>query len=103
MSSLQGKGEVKVIKTVMNLKIGDQGQELKRLKSEKAELRKELINRFGKQTMKFKKAVTRLNTLSRMAEKESEVKFGNKLSHLKKKHSEVRKDRARELKDYVKS
>ena len=31
VSSLQGKGEVKVIKTVMNLKIEDQGQELKRL------------------------------------------------------------------------
>ena len=97
-SKFQGRGEKKVIKMVMGLKIVDQRKELSRLKIEKNEARKDLMKQFGKGTMKFRKAIKRLNQCSRETEQNDEARFAGKFQHLKKKHSESRRQREGEEK-----
>ena len=93
VSNFQGKGEKKVIKMILGLKIEDQRKELRRLKEEKNEARKELVRKFGKGTMKLRKALKRLNEASRVNEEEEQERFAGKFNHLKRKHDEARKQR----------
>ena len=44
----------RIIKLAMSVKIQDQGSNLKELKREKAEVRREIMSRLGKGTMKFR-------------------------------------------------
>ena len=98
-SKFQGKGEKQVIKMVMGMKIVDQREELRRLKHEKNEARKEMMKQFGKGTMRFRKAMRRLNQCSRETEREDEARFAGKFQHLKRKHGESRRQREGEAKE----
>ena len=99
-SGLQGKGERRIIKTVMAVKIEDQRKELRRMKERKSEVRTELINRFGKKTMKFKKVMTSLNRLGRKLEHQHSDHFESKLHHLRRKHINARRERDAVMKPY---
>ena len=93
-------GERRIIKTVMTVKIGDQRKELMILKEEKAELRSELVNRFGRKTMKLKRVMISLNKVGKVFGRDQETKTGSKLKHLMRKHNEARKERDSDLGAY---
>ena len=99
-SQFQGKDEKKVIKMILGLKIEDQRKELRRMKERKSEVRTELINRFGKKTMKFKKVMTSLNRLGRKLEHQHSDHFESKLHHLRRKHINARRERDAVMKPY---
>ena len=82
-----------IIKLAIGIKIQDQKSNLKALKEEKAEARKDLMSRLGKNTMKFRKAVDKLNMMGRKLRQEQEGSYTNKLDNLKKKHQEARNER----------
>ena len=77
----------------MDTKVKDQRDHLKRLKNEKKEARNELMSRLGKGSMRYKRTIIKLNKLGEKCARECNKKFGEKLDHLKKRHSEAMKQK----------
>ena len=89
----QDDKDKKIIKLAMDIKIQDQSENLKALKDSKAEARKDLMSLLGKNTMKYRRAVDKLNLLGRKIRQDEEGNFAKKITNLKKKHQEARKER----------
>ena len=92
----------RVIRMGMTVKIGDGKEHLKKAKEQKAEARKELISRYGKRTMKLRRAVMKLNTLDKVTRKKEDRRFESKFDHLKKKFGKIWADRMERLRSRVK-
>ena len=86
----QGMRIKKVIRTSMQMRVADETKNLKALKETKNEVRKTLMKQYGKNSMKYKKTLTRLNRMSKAAARKNEEKLDKKLQHLKGKHKEAK-------------
>ena len=93
-----GKNQRKIIKISMEMRMKDEKAHLKAMKRDLNEARKDLINIYGKNTIKFKREITRLNKMCKLSRKREDERHEGQLHHLRRKHGEAKRMREDEPK-----
>ena len=77
----------------MDMRVRDETRFLKEMKSRQNEARKTLAGKYGKNSMKYKRSITRMNRMCKLGGKKEDKKHELQLHHLKRKHGEAREAR----------
>ena len=88
-----GRRSKKVITASMDMRVKNERGHLKELQRLKNEAKKDLAEKYGRGSMKFKRSITKLNKMCEVSGRREDGKHEEQLHHLKRKHFEARKQR----------
>ena len=91
-----GRSKRQMIRISMDMRVRDEERHLKEMKEKQNEARKALADLYGRDSMKFKRRITKLNRWSAVEGKKQDQRHEGQLLHLKRKHEEARREREAE-------